>query len=251
MLAGTTDTATPGEANLILANGVRTLLRGFMDGVNDADRDADGLPDGSELWKDAIVGMDVGFEVDVPWLEVDPGSGSIEPGGSEALDLTVDATGLEPGAYRAAVVVLTDAPRQERLTVDVELVVTPYRQAVNVGGGEYTDTAGDPWAADQAFDGSWGRESRTSVASTRRDIAGTEDDPLYRDARSGGAFAYRFDGCRTGPTRSSWRSPRSSGSGRAAACSTSRPTPCRCSSATTSPRTSAATPPSPSGSRSR
>jgi hypothetical protein len=91
------------------------------------------------------------------------------------------------------VVIQTDAPRQERLTVDVDLVVTPYRQAVNVGGAEHTDTTGDPWAADQAFDGSWGRESRAPVVSVRRPIAGTEDDALYQDARSGGVFAYRFD----------------------------------------------------------
>ena len=192
-LAGTTDAPTPGAATLVLANDERTLLRGFMDGVNDADRDADGLADGSELWEDSIVGMDVGFTVDVPWLEVSPDSGTLEAGDSEALDVAIDTTGLEPGAYSATVIIRTDAPRQERLTVDVDLIVTPYRQAVNVGGAAYTDTTDDPWAADQAFDGSWGRESRAPVVSVRRDIVGTEDDPLYRDARSGGVFAYRFD----------------------------------------------------------
>ncbi|MCZ7591828.1 MAG: hypothetical protein M5U15_06600 [Kiritimatiellae bacterium] len=53
-LAGYTPTATVDRAALIVANNGRTIFRGFMDGNNNADLDADGVPDGVELWENLI-----------------------------------------------------------------------------------------------------------------------------------------------------------------------------------------------------
>ena len=58
---------------------------------------------------------------------------------------------------------------------------TPIR--INAGGPGYTGSLGQPWTADQFFTGG-------STFATSLPIAGSTDDPLYRDARFGN-FAYR------------------------------------------------------------
>jgi hypothetical protein len=80
------------------------------------------------------------------------------------------------------------------LRIPVSLVVSSYIQGVNAGGKAYTDSAGDPWAADRLYaDGGWGHLLASSKAvSTRSGIAGTVDDGLYQSARNGGD-EYRYD----------------------------------------------------------
>jgi subtilisin family serine protease len=192
-LAGYTAAPAASQAAMILGNGDRTLFRGFLDGQNDADLDADGVRDGVEMWENSILGIEQGFFVDVPWLDVTPDSGSVDAGGSQDLDVTIDTTGLAPGVYGASIVLATNASRQPRVTIPVRLVVSPYMQAVNVGGRSYTDVAGNDWAADRRFDGTWGFEYTSKKITTRRAISGTEDDPLYQDARTGRVFTYRFE----------------------------------------------------------
>jgi hypothetical protein len=131
---------------------------------------------------------------DVPWLDVDPDSGALAPGESEDLTITVDTTGLEPGEYTASVVLVTNAGRQPRVTIPIHILVTGYLVNVNAGGPEIpADSGGEPWAADQPFDGSWGWEYDSRERNTSADIGGTEDDEIYQDARTGKFFNYRFD----------------------------------------------------------
>jgi hypothetical protein len=132
--------------------------------------------------------------VDVPWLDVTPDSGTVEPGDSQELEVTIDTTGLEAGVYSAQVVLRTTAVRQPRITIPIRLVVTPYRQGVNVGGESYTDSDEESWSGDRAFDGSWGYEYESRTLSVGRAIGRTDDDRLYQDARTGRSFNYRFEG---------------------------------------------------------
>lgn len=53
-LAGYTQTSEVNRAALIVANGGRTIFRGFFDGANSADSDGDGKLDGVELWQNLI-----------------------------------------------------------------------------------------------------------------------------------------------------------------------------------------------------
>jgi subtilisin family serine protease len=136
--------------------------------------------------------------VDVPWLSEDPTSGVLGAGESQEIAVTADATGLAPGVYTANLVFLTNSGREPTLRVPVTLIVPAYRQAVNAGGPAYTDVNDDEWAADQEWsDGSWGYIGMSQVTSTTRPIEGTEDDPLYQDARQG-EIEYRFDGLAPG-----------------------------------------------------
>lgn len=61
---------------------------------------------------------------DIEWMSVDPVDGVVAPDGSQALTVTVDTAGLEPGDYAAEIVVLTNDPLHPSITVSVGLVVT-------------------------------------------------------------------------------------------------------------------------------
>ncbi|HEU4347225.1 MAG TPA: malectin domain-containing carbohydrate-binding protein, partial [Actinoplanes sp.] len=137
--------------------------------------------------------------LDVPWLSVTPGSGTLAPGASQAVTVTVDTTGLQPGVYRARVVILSNDPRNPLLQVPVTLAVPAYYRAVEAGGGDYTDRAGDLWSADRQYaPGGFGYTNRSArEARTTRPISGTEDDRLYQTQRVN-PTEYRFDGLPTG-----------------------------------------------------
>lgn len=68
--------------------------------------------------------------------------------------------------------------------------VPAYVQRANCGGSSYTDGAGAVWAADQAWNGSWGYTGGSAKSSTMA-VAGTTDDALYQKWRDSPG-EYRF-----------------------------------------------------------
>lgn len=67
---------------------------------------------------------------------------------------------------------------------------------VNLGGPDYRDTQGHIWEADREYHpGSWGCQDAaiTDIFSTKDDISGTKDAPLYQSIRVGEEMRYRFD----------------------------------------------------------
>jgi hypothetical protein len=65
---------------------------------------------------------------------------------------------------------------------------------VNSGGGDFTDSGGNLFAADRAYvAGGFGYTGGLSKTVTGS-IAGTTDDPLYQALRTGLSFTYTFDG---------------------------------------------------------
>jgi len=137
--------------------------------------------------------------VDVPWLSENPTSGTLAPGASQTVQVAVDTTGLAPGVYNATLFIRTNSGRQPLLQVPVSLVVPAYYQAVNAGGGAYTDVVGDLWSPDQAYTaGSWGFIGpKSRVNRTGQPISGTPNQVLYVDQREK-MLEYRFDGLPAG-----------------------------------------------------
>jgi len=132
---------------------------------------------------------------DVPWLSENPTSGTIDPGASRVVQVTVDTHGLIPGAtYQATLTFRTNSGRRPNLLVPVRLVVPAV--GLNSGGGAYTDTAGAPWLADRAYTAAnqagYIQQPRHTT-STHSAIGGTTDDPLYQDARIT-PMTYRISG---------------------------------------------------------
>jgi hypothetical protein len=136
---------------------------------------------------------------DFPWLAESPASGTLAPGASQSIAVTVNTAGLVPGVYRARVGIASNDLRNPWLQVPVTLTVPAYQQAVNAGDGAYTDLAGDPWAADQRYTaGGFGyTNAAATMVSTGRAISGTDDDPLYQTQRVN-PTEYRFDGLPAG-----------------------------------------------------
>ena len=132
---------------------------------------------------------------DVSWLSVDPTSGTVAPGASRSLTVTIDATGLDPGLYRARLHVRSNDPRTPNVVVPVTMIVPAYQVALDVGAtGPYTDGAGETWSADRRFTtGSYGyTNGRSSRLVTNRAVGRTDDDRLYQTARNN-PLEYRFD----------------------------------------------------------
>jgi subtilisin family serine protease len=128
------------------------------------------------------------------WLWTVPGSVTVPAGNSQALTVRVDPVGLRPGVYHATIDLVTNAGRTPRISVPVTLVVPAYRKGVDAGStGAFTDANADAWVADQAWaPGGFGYIGPGFVETSNRAIAGTDDDRLYQNQRSGMA-GYRFD----------------------------------------------------------
>jgi hypothetical protein len=131
---------------------------------------------------------------DVEWLYVSDTEGTLQPGSSQTISVTIDTTGLAPGTYLAALYLDSNSGRSPRIRVPVSLVVTSYRQAIDTGSTRsYTDANGVVWAADQLYrSGSWGYMQRSSTVTTTRNIAGTTEQALFRSQRVD-PYSYRFD----------------------------------------------------------
>jgi hypothetical protein len=130
---------------------------------------------------------------DVPWLAISPTDGTVAPGGTTDISVSVDSTGLTPGVYRALAVVLTNDPDHANYQVAVTLVVPDYQQGINAGGDDYTDTGGATFGHDRSYGGgSFGYSGASSTVTSTHGISGTNDPVLYQSQRLG-MKNYRFD----------------------------------------------------------
>lgn len=136
---------------------------------------------------------------DVPWLSVSPTSGTLKPGKSKNLEVTVDTSGLTTGQYFATVFIETNTPKEPILRIPVTVIVTDYLQAIEVGGKEYTDASGDTWVTDKKYtkQRTWGYIEEGSTLTTSHKISGTDDPALFQTQRID-PYAYRFDGVPSG-----------------------------------------------------
>ena len=62
---------------------------------------------------------------DVPWLSVEPSSGTVAPGESIDLVVSFDSTDLDPGSYTAQIVINSNDPDENPTIVTADLTVPP------------------------------------------------------------------------------------------------------------------------------
>jgi hypothetical protein len=131
---------------------------------------------------------------DVTWLSPTPTSGTLAPGATQQIQLSIDTTGLQPGLYLASLIVNTNAGRTPQLRIPISLVVSDYQKTIDVGSdADYTDASGEVWASDQAWSaGSFGYVQRSLTYRRDHTIAGTREPRLYQSERID-PYAYRFD----------------------------------------------------------
>ncbi|MEV7616806.1 S8 family serine peptidase [Streptomyces sp. NPDC089799] len=142
-------------------------------------------------------GLGTAFTVaeDAAWLTAGPASGNLPTNGRATVTLAVDTAGAAPGTVLTTDLRITSASgRSPVLTVPVKVVVPRYQAALDPGA-DYagTDALGDTWSPDRKYTpGSYGYQGSSTVKSTGRTIAGTDDQRLFRTAREG-MYEYRFD----------------------------------------------------------
>ncbi|GAA1406967.1 hypothetical protein GCM10009662_39780 [Catellatospora coxensis] len=152
---------------------------------------------------DDVVLVDVEDDLitDLPWLSLSSTGGTLAPGRSATVQVSISAKGAKPGVLGANIVVRSDSGRQSKTYVPVTLTTTKYQVGVNAGGPKSTDGSGYTWSGDQAAGKTaWGYEGRTKVTSTKSPIAGTADDALFQSQRttSEKELFYRFPGAPKG-----------------------------------------------------
>lgn len=68
-----------------------------------------------------------------PWLDEDPDSGTIAPGASENVTVSVNTTGLAVGNYSAEIVITSNDPDEGEVVVPVTLEVVPAVSSYDIG----------------------------------------------------------------------------------------------------------------------
>jgi len=135
---------------------------------------------------------------DVSWLGLVPRNGTLQPNGQINVALTINTANLAPGAYLARLYFLNTGGRNPSVTIPVSLIVSGYQRGVNAGGGQYLDSSGDTWVADQIYRrGGFGYMYDRGTQVVRQSIAGTPDPSLYQDCRVD-PYLYRFDNLPSG-----------------------------------------------------
>jgi hypothetical protein len=137
---------------------------------------------------------------DAPWLGIVGGSGNLAPGAKARVTLTVSADGLAAGTHHVTEIKVTSqSGRNPVLSVPVRIVVPGYLSALDSGSQRsHVDVSGDTWQPDRAYRaGSSGYLGSSTVVTTRKPIAGTNDQARLADAREN-AYEYRFDGLADG-----------------------------------------------------
>ena len=112
---------------MIVGNDARTVFKGFLDGQNSANLDADALMDGVELWINLIDGIQSGFLVDVPWLSESPITGTIAADvGIQSIDVIFDASVVtQTGEYYATLQTNSSDPVNQRIGIPVTMTAKP------------------------------------------------------------------------------------------------------------------------------
>jgi hypothetical protein len=121
-VGGFTTSPMAGEAAVIVAPAGNVIVNSFLVVENLEDLDSDGTPDAAELFINEI-NLLLGGIGDCTWLTENPISGVIPAGGSQPVDIMVDATGLTVGVYTCDIVISSNDPDENPVVVPVTLNV--------------------------------------------------------------------------------------------------------------------------------
>lgn len=124
------------------------------------------------------------------WLTISPAKGTLQPGESVDVTVVADRSGKSAGSYGSAVTVTSED--LDPVVTDVTMKVGRADAAIDVGGPAYTDKRKLHWLADRNLgNGDYGRVGSSKVQRTKKAIAGTKSDKLFRTRRVAKKLVYR------------------------------------------------------------
>ncbi|GHF77394.1 S8 family serine peptidase [Streptomyces filamentosus] len=129
------------------------------------------------------------------WVTIAATSGTLAKGATQKVGLLFDTRGATPGTVLSGTLLITsESGRVPVIEIPLKIVVPAYQAALDTGAtGSVTDLRGDAWGPDRAYKaGSYGYIGSGGMSSTKKTISGTNEQELYRTARTG-AQEYRFD----------------------------------------------------------
>jgi subtilisin family serine protease len=92
---------------------------------------------------------------DAPWMEVAPTSGVVPAGESTEVTVTLGGSHVQPGSYEGQLRLVSDAPRQQGLTVDVTLDVALPPTFGGISGTIVDSRTYEPLRADVVVTATW------------------------------------------------------------------------------------------------
>jgi hypothetical protein len=128
------------------------------------------------------------------WIStLQPATGTLEPGASQEVAVSVQRTGLADGNYSGQIRVNSDGGQQEvALELEVGTGTQLSRIRINAGGVRYTDNLNRQWSGDQVYtSGGFGFEGGQTYF-TSDPVSGTSIPLIYQSQRYK-MDAYRFD----------------------------------------------------------
>ena len=149
---------------------------------------------------------------DLPWLSLSSAGGTLAPGETVSIKVSISSKGTEPGSSARTSWCRSDSGRQSKTYVPVTLTTTKYQVGVNAGGPKFTDGSGYTWSADQpASKEAWGYKGKTQGHRHEGPDRGHEDDALFQSQRTtpGKGLIYRCPDAPKGTYASTSGSPRS------------------------------------------
>ncbi|HUM69029.1 MAG TPA: hypothetical protein PLK31_09310 [Chloroflexota bacterium] len=99
--------------------------------------------DAAPILENSLLDMYIWEPGEVSWLIVEPISGTVAGYSSQAVEVTFDATDLQPGTYTANMITNSNDPVNGRVTIPVTMTVSPAP-----GMGRVMGTVTDLWTAD-------------------------------------------------------------------------------------------------------
>lgn len=186
--------------NTALTTGIATVTGGELDWLLDKGQKATAKVTVANSGS-APLEVRLSEQADLPWLTLTgaaaTGTVTLAAGKSTTVTVTADNAGLKPGVLTGNLLVSSNAAKGATQLKPVRLATSAYWKAVDAGGSGY----GSAWSPDQALGSrSWGHVGG-KVRTTRADIAGTQDDALFRTQRTGETFSYVFKNAPAGTYR--------------------------------------------------